>query len=661
MPTEEQLIGALKQADAAGDTAGAQHIADIIKQQRASAAAPAPAAPAMPQANIPAPITRDQTGLGPELKVGPVSSDQVTAAAENFGHNMLGIGDVIGAGGRMIAQARAGQPVDYDTASKQYQTQRNYLNAAHPIASTVGGVAGAVDTGVLGGAAIGAGAKAVGLSSVLSPVTSALALKEGEVVGNIGRLGLAGAAAGGAQGAAQGAGETAAAGGSPDQVAQAAAQGGEAGAALGGIGGPVVGTVAPVVAKAIAPLGAKAAAALARLMGEDPAVVQQAWSSFGAQAGRAPTMAELASMKAQSELAKAAKTSPSLGEGLVANQNASDAARVTSMQAQVSPPNPTGPTQIANATGTQGDVDYAAARAVTTPVDEDAVDFIQSKVLPNIYLKAADRQALAQQLEDGEIPGDMLGQLTKKMADTARATNSVEVHKVNEEFQDRFMNDQLDTARTNFAAGKSAEEGNALGGTVLSNKDTPDFLAKLQGQTDDQAVASPQGALTALHTAAQSPQGALKTAQDLANDTGVQQRLSAVVGPDTASALQQMGKREADAAAALSNATPGRAAAESSKDNDNIMAGMHGIAVLGAAAPWLKALHAAKIFIGRAPSEQVMRTVTKYLTDPTMTAQAIALLRKAGADNAGLRRLAIQAASMSGALTGSVAGNLSGQ
>jgi hypothetical protein len=686
VPSSQDILGALQQADAAGHTDDARQLAQLYQTTRAAEdAAAAPNGVSQQSGGITvdtgkaaqyearrqaqqAPLTRAETGL-PDLGSANAVADPIIAGAENFGHNMLGIGDALGGAGRMAAQALHGAPVDYQTAENQYQAQRNYLSREHPVASGVGGLAGAIDTGVIGGA----GLKAAGL---LSPVTNALAATEGQVVGNIAKMGLAGAAAGAAQGAAQGGAETAASGGDAGQVGQATLQGGAGGAALGGVLGPVASFAAPAVARTFAPLTTKAAAALGRLMGEDPNAVSSAWSQFQLAAGRAPTMAELAGIKAQSEIAKAAKVSPSLGEGLVTAQDAADQARVGSMQAQAAPPTPTAAGDVENATKAQGDLDYEAARQHSFNIstkDDDALggvspaEHLAASVLPQAGLKTADLVRIRNGLKAGTLSGEDAQLIQSKLGDVVRSSHSPAAVTAQADLADFLSqpgnedaNAALDTARANFAAGKSAAEGAALGQKVVTAP-TNEYLAALRGQTDAQAVGTAQGASAALRQAVEDPAGALATARALATDTGLHSRLSAVFTPEVADALRDMGAKEAAAAEALSAVTPRTPAPESSKDNATIMQGMHGIAVLGAAAPWLKALHAAKIFIGAAPSEAVMRTVTKYLTDPAMTRQGIALLRKAGADNAGLRRLAISAAAMSGALTGSAAGNLAGQ
>lgn len=693
MADVNEMMADLQAADAAGDTALSQHIAGLIKAQQGGAPPQDPGQTVSPLTVTPDP--RKAVGL---YDFGPKANavvDPIVSGAQSFSHNLFGVGDVAGAIARMGVQAAHGNPVDYSTASKQYQAQRNYLAQAHPIANIVGGVGGAIDGGVLGGGV----AKAAGL---VTPVTNALAATEGQIVGNLAKLGAGGAIAGAAQGAAQGAGETAAQGGSAGQVAGAAVKGGLGGAVLGGVAAPVVGTAIPAVAKAIAPLATKTALQLGKLMGESADDVAGAWNTFTQQTGRAPTMTELAGLKAQADIKRAAGQNPAIGEALVGAQDSADQARVGSMQAQVSGAQPaagpvqpgspqlapippaaaavtppvTGKQDVLNATTARGDIEYGAARehSFTIPTEDEPeldgvspADHLAAQVVPLAGLRTADQVRIRNGLRDGNLSGQDaqlvrsgLGAAQTRAYSPAIATAQADLEHYLAAPGNEAANDALETATSNYAQGRAAAEGTEKGQQIVSAKNTPDYLAQVRAQPEAAAAATPQGVMAALHTSAQTPASATNLAQALATDTGLHSRLSATLGGPTADALRELGVRETSAADALSATTPRTPAPETGADAAMIQTAIHGLAAVASHGVWFKALHAAKVLTGTGMSEAVAQRVAGYLADPAMTGQGIALLRKAGADNQALRNLSLTAAGQAGVIGGAAAGDLAG-
>lgn len=689
MPSVQEMMGDLQAADAAGDHQLAQHIAGLIKAQQSAPPAPAvdPGVAAFQRAGLannqrplapppPAPTQQQQVAAAAaKLPAGDQAAldargplvNTVDAFASSAGHNMLGIGDAAGNVGTMARQALGGKPVDYATANRMNSAERNYLSARHPVASALGGGVGAVDTAVVGGAAL----KAAGL---VTPVTDALAATEGQVVQNLGKLAVGGATAGAVQGAAQGGGAAAAAGQNPILPAATGAAGGAVG---GAVLGPVTGTAVPAVAKAVAPLAAKTAAALGRLMGEHPDDVADAWASFQQATGRTPTMAELAGLKAQADIKRAAGQNPVIGEKLIGAQDDADAARVASMQGQVAPPVVTGKQDVLNATTARGDTEYTAARAhdFTIPTEDDPTldgvspaDHLAASVVPLAGLKTADQVRIRAGLRNGTLSGQDaqlvrsgLGSAQSRSYSPAVATAQADLdHYLGGEGNDA-ANEALSTATANYAKGRAAAEGTELGQQVVGAKNTPEYLGNLRGQSDAQAVATPQGVSTGLRTAAQTPASAINLAKSLATDTGLHERLTATIGRDAADALQQMGVRETAAADALSAVTPRTPAPESAGDAAAIQTAIHGLAAVASHGVWFKALHAAKVLTGTGMSDAVATKVAQYLSDPAMTSQGIALLRRAGVDNTALRNLSLNAAASAGVLSGTATADLTEQ
>lgn len=608
-----------------------------------------------------------------------------------FTHNIPLVGDTMLTAARYAHDALIEKkPTSWSQANAEVHQILGDAAAQHPVSSAVGGAAGAVDSAVLGGAAL----KAAG-----GGVAALNAIPKGPALQTAARLAAAGATAGATQGAAQAAGEDIAGGNLPDNghMAKAALGGAVGGAVLGpvvgglahGLGGveatPTPGIrppqLSPVAGKLNASLSGKTAQALSKVFGEDPADLQAAWSTFKANTGRAPTMAELATLKQRGEIAGAAKNSQAITATLT--QAADDAARARSdnLQQVVQQGGPVESSgQAQNATTAQGDIDYPAARQhdfTISTADSDALggvsptDHLAAEIVPLAGLKTSDRVRIVEGLKTGKLSGQDAQMLRSKLAAAQGAGSSYSpaIASAREDL-DEFLaapgneaaSQALAKANENFAAGAQRAAGAAHGETVLGAQTADNFTAEAAAKpnsNDNFKSGMASGARSKLADTAATPQGAEALAGRLATDDSLHAKLATALGQDTADALRRLGESESAAAEnmnALSRRTPPSADAQ---DGADAAIALRGLAAAASHGPYM-AFHGSK-FIGALRlrmSPQVQETVAKYLSDPKLTQQGINLLKKAGATNAQLRQLALSAATGSGALAGSAAADV---
>lgn len=653
---------------------GASH--DEIVAQAQKLYQPKPAAPAAQ------PNSGAITGL---RDLGP-AVNSFLAGDLQFTHNIPFIGDAVMTGARYARDALAGEHPTWDTARQEVQTILNSGSAQHPIASGAGAVAGAVDTAVLGGAALkAAGGGASALNALPKATTAAGTLA------NAGRLAAAGATAGAVQGGAQGASNALTAG-------QNVVTGAEKGAAEGAVGGAVVGPAAAGVAtgvKTVArPLAAKTASALSKMFGENAADVQAAWSQFKANTGRAPTMAELATLKQRGLIANASKGSEPITSALTQAADDAAQARSANMQQAFAPtPEPAAaaplaePTQagasseqIANAKTAQGDLDYTAARQhpFQIPTEDSAAlggvspaDHLAGQIVPLAGLKTADKVRIMEGLKTGRLEGQDAQLLRSKLA-AAQGTGSnysPAIASAREDL-DEFLSapgnetaaEALAKANTNFTANAQRQAGAAHGETVLGAQTADNFAAEAASKpnaTPEFQTGMGTGAQSKLADTAATPQGAENLAARLATDDSLHAKLSTVFGPDAADVLRDLGKSES-AAAENMNALSRKVSPAEDSNKSAVDLGTRAIVAMSSHGPYM-AYHGSKILASLRMSPAVQKTVAQYLSDPKMVQQGINLLRKAGADNAQLRQLAMEAATRAGAVTGQASTDIAGQ
>jgi hypothetical protein len=648
-PPLAEMQADLKTAQAHGDTQLAQRIQSMIQQAQA------------PQQSSDGQIAGE-----PDLGA---AGNSVLAGGVHFVHELPLVGDAAITAGRWANDQLNGRNTSWQQANAEAHQTIASAQQQHPIASTVGGIAGGVDAAAVGGGLLKA---AGGGEAVLSALPKATTLA-GRAA-NVGRVAAAGALAGGAQGAAQGAGEQLAAG---DFAAApgAAGNGALVGGATGAVLGPVVGGAAASAAKVTLPLAGKTAQALARVFGEDPADLQAAWQTFVDNTGRVPSMAELATLKQSGEIAGAARDSSTITASL--RQAADDAARVrsdTMQQAFAPQPGPASSGEFANAKTTQGDVDYPAARQFNfaIPTEESGAlggvspaDHLAAAVVPQAGLGKADRVRILSDLQNGNLSGQD-AQLIRANLARAQGTGSnysPAISSAQADLEDILSSPgnedaraALATADQNYTAGAQRQAGAAHGETVLGSQTAPNFAAEAASKPNantnfTSGMAS--GASSKLADAAATPQGATALARRLATDDSLNAKLATTFGQGTADAFRRLGQSETQAAdnfAPYARRTP-QADDQDAKDAKTVFQGLAAVATHGG----VQIYHAAKALTGLGMSPQVKEKVAQYLSDPKMAQQGINLLRKAGASNAQLRQLAIGAALRVGALGGAAA------
>lgn len=635
MPSEQDLVNALRQADAQGDTAGAQRIASMIRAQRS--AAPSDGAIAGEP---------DLGGVGNAALAGGLS----------FVHNLPFVGDAALTAARGVADVRNGQGFDWGRANGEVHQILDSAQQQHPIASTVGAVGGGVDSAVIGGGL----AKAAG-------VGAPLALRAGQPLANAARL----AAAGAVGGAAQGGGEQLA-GGNVAQALPAAASG----AVIGGVAAPALGAAGRVgvgaARRLAAPLSAKTALALSKVFGESASDLQAAWRAHVDATGRPPSMAELANYKQQGAIRGLAKDSTPIASALQGNAEQSALQRSTDMQARFEQGGSASPADLGNIRTQQGDLDYPASRAapnfnISTAESPELggvspADHLASEILPAAGLGRADRVRILEGLKTGTLSGQDAQMIRSGLSDSLNRSFSpatkgylTDLDSFLHAPQNTASAAPLDAATANFAANSRRVEGAQHGASILGSGSASDFAATASAKPN----ANPEftqgmhlGANDTLSAASATPSGATGLAQRLATDNGLYDKLSTTFGQDTADALRRMGQAESASAQAL--APHARAPAPEGNDTTLKDAAQVAAAVATHGIGW-KAYHAAKVFAGLDMPQAVQTKVAQYLSDPKMAQQGINLLSKAGASAQRLREITLSAAGASGILSGDAA------
>lgn len=677
MPSVDEMMADLATADQHGDTALAQTIAAKIKQ------------------------AQDPNGaIAGEPDLGG-AGNMALAAGIHFVHQLPFVGDAAITAGRQINDLANGRGFDWQKANQEAHETIQSAQQQHNIASTVGGIAGGIDAGVVGGALLkGASALPGAVGRGSAALQAALALRKGQLVANAARVAAVGATAAAAQ-----AGGEQAAGGNLDQVIPAAATAAPGGAVAGLVSAPLAaaaGGAAQAVGAKLSggALPGKVALALSKVFGENASDIQTAFADHTAATGSPPSMAELATYKQQGLISGLAKDSTEIGSRLQTRVAQAAQDRSDQMQALFTP-TAGSPGEAVNARTAQGDIDYPASRAgpvfkVPSHPDNDIdmslggvtpADHIRANILPQAGLSTADRVRIGDGLENGALSAQDAQLIRTRLAGTLARSHSPAVETAIADF-DNILNTPantdataaLDKARSNFAANSRVVEGAQHGATVLNSGSPRDFTATVAANgpapgtaiipaptpippsTPVQPTPNPEfasglksGASDALATASATPRAATTLSARLATDANLNAKLATVYGQPAADALKRLGQANTDATQAIAPFAGPASAADSDpntvKDAAQVIAAAatHGIG-------W-KAYHVLKLISGQGMSDKVAGKVAQYLTDPKMAQQGINLLVKAGASQQAIRNLALHAAASSGVLTGSAVGD----
>ena len=164
-PGVNEMMGDLATADAQGDHQLAQTIAGRIRQ-----------------AQNPNGAIAGEPDLGS-------AGNAALAAGIHFVHQLPFVGDAAITAGRQANDLANGRGFDWQKANQEAHQTIQSAQQQHPVASTVGGIAGGIDTGVIGGGALkAAGAVLPGARAL----QGALALRKGQLLANAARVRSAG-------------------------------------------------------------------------------------------------------------------------------------------------------------------------------------------------------------------------------------------------------------------------------------------------------------------------------------------------------------------------------------------------------------------------------------------------------------------------------------
>lgn len=546
------------------------------------------------------------------------------------------------------------QPMSYDDAYAKIKANSQAMAGRNPVSAAVGDVGGMV-------AGAGGLAKAAKMIPGVGAVLDAAAPVAGAPVTNV----LKSAAVGGAGAAGYTAADEAVRQGTIDPNAVLT------NGVLGAVAAPVVSKVAQAVIGKLANPTTKAMAVLASKIGETPDDLATAYSNFQTATGRVPTMAEIVSMKSTGELSQLIKNSPTITTAANTAADTAGAQRSSSL-AKIVDDNGGGPqsiSQLTTARKTNMDTAMKPLRGSSVGIDTQDAGLLDD---PRVRSVLRDSPELASRVRDAvqeARDGGTSDALTVGDIDAIRAgirsRQSTFYNKTNPRYNPTVGHQFGNLADNITALGTSSEPGyqDAL---EQFGRDS-DYIAGFSHGNAGKAIgdaehdplinslATPEGqqghaAGIATRTAdaiGDSPSGAIRTAAQLAQGGGDSAVLRGAVGQDSFNTIQRAATAESRGAANL-KALAGNPGAEPEPTGVLHHLGQAGGA-LAAHSPTTVVYHAAKAipsFAKMAPA--VQNKVAQYLLNPNMTQQGINLLRKAGAKDADIRKLAVALSAQTG-------------
>lgn len=562
-----------------------------------------------------------------------------------------------------------GKPLTYDEALGRIQANQAADAARNPVSALVGDI---------GGMAIGAGklaelAKAGEAIPGVGKIISAVAPEAGQPIRNVAKAALTSGAAAGGYTAVDDLARTGTI--DPDNVV--------VNTAVGMAVGPAVTKVGTALANGIQNASTRAIKVLADKLEETPEVLQKVYDNFKAATGRLPTMAELVGMKSQGELRQLASNSPTIQAGV---NNAADtaAAQRSRTLSQIVEDNSGGQTQDINqlTQARKERMDAAMAPLKKQRVDVGTPDM---DVLTDPRVLAAVRATKIPELRTklGNVVNDVdeygaSNKLTLDDVDSIRKavrqqqTNMLNPQSTAHNAQGAQSMGELADKLTQMAAGGDAAHPYAqalqqfeqdshyikgfkhgYAGKTIGEASSPDLINSLneaEGRAGHEAGITSRVA----EMAAASPDSATRTADMLANNAGDSANLRVAVGEQKFGTVQRAAQAESKGAEAMRNIT-GRVGPE-----ETPFSGREAAQTVAAAASHSPAglmFHAARAIpsFAKLPGA-VQKQIVRYLADPAMTQQGINLLRKAGAREQEIRRLAVALSASAGANTASTMG-----
>ena len=600
---EHRLETALRNAAAAGNTQAAQRIAQEIRSRRADQGQPpvppgssAIAQEADPLASVPTEI--NNVPLTSEMRqailsgrnienpkerrilaariagrlaaqseddsfVDSLSRGQFGAGLRGFGAGLFGLGDIAAAGGTALGGLFEDDGLSFGEALEAQREFRRALEEDFPLTSGLAEIGGALTGGGAATAGVRAGGRAAG-GRVGRGIEAATTLREGQRARNALRL----AAAGGATGAiTEGITEG-------DPVA-----GGAVGAAAGPIGAGLV-RAAAIPARAVRDLladpASKGLRALASRLNVEPDEIGRRFLEFQEVTGRTPAIADIANPQAVAELRDliAERT----GATTVAREAAERAARgrAPELAEQIAEGRVT-----TTATTRQAARDrlarqqFAEAERDTIVFDRDEVQDLLSDPDLRAALPRTLRRRVDTILEDvpegeaAELTGLDVNDIRLALRDRARGATGAD--RVFGELADELegiasaQSPAFRRAIDEFARRSREIEGVTAGRRALTQR-TSEFIADV-GQRDVPGRAGARvGARAELtDVAREGATQARRVARSLTEDSGLVERLRAVLPEREVNRLQQLGQVQSRAFENIERLAPG-AVAQSNRE-----------------------------------------------------------------------------------------------
>lgn len=604
-----------------------------------SSAQPAPAAApaAQPQ--------QDSSPMGMVKEAGDVLFTALHGAADTA---TFGLADKASAGILSTISPLTGEPMSYHEAYQKIQDNNGARSGRNPVASTAGDVAGMF----IGGAGL---AKAASKVPALASAAEALQPVARSPFTNVAKAAATGAAASGGYTATDDLirnGDI-----DPNNVITNAA----AGAVLG----PAVSKIGTSIARGVQNTSTKAMMILADKLGENPGTLQRAYDSFNAATGRVPTMAELVTMKQAGELKTLAANNPAIQEGLNAAESTANSQRPQALAQNIE--NAGGPAQdittLARARSDRMDAAMAPIRRTTVGIDQNDVGLLTDPRTMTAVRRAKDpelRTRVSQAIDDVEQHGQSDILTVHDIDNLRQSLRSEQANLANTQsgrgnsVAAQHYGDHIENIT---ALGTSAEPGyqDALSQFSRDSDYMHGFKHGTQGKAIGEAadaklqraLESPEGqqghaagvATRNIDAAAASPSSAVRTADSIAAGTGDSAVLRQSMGQGNFDTVQRAAQAESTGAKRLSEMT-GSVPNEPEGFSGKELA--QGIGAAASHSPSGILFHASRAIPNfKKLPDPVQRQIARYLSTPELTQQGINLLRRAGAKDDQIRKLAV--------------------
>lgn len=572
----------------------------------------------------------------------------------------FGLADKASAGLASAISPMTGKPLSFEEAYGRIQANNAKLRANNPGSALVGDVAGI-------GLGAGGIARAAKLIPGASALTEALQPVARSPVTNVLKSAATGAAGAGAYTAADDAirnGDV-----NPENIAT--------NAVVGAAVAPAVSKIGTALVRGVQSSSTKAMMLLADKLGETPGVLQRAYDNFNAATGRVPTMAELVGMKSTGELRQLAQNNPVIQQAANEAADTASSQRPQSLGAIVDQNSGGPPQEVKQLTDARRDRMTQAMdpiRDTNVGVDTNDVGLlsdprVRSVIRADPNLSQRVRDAIQEVRDNGQSDILTINDIDS-IRKSIRGQQTAYLNPSNPRLNPHIASQFGDLADNIAALGTSADtryqdaleqferdshyvEGFKHGraGKTIGEADRPDLSASLdtpEGQAGHQA-----GIATRVGDAAGSSNaGATRTAADLAEGAGGDTAtLRSAIGQSRFAPVQRAAAAESQSAKNLSEIS-GRVSPE-----DDGFSGKQAAQAVGAAAshsPSGMLFHLSRAIPSFTKLSQPVQTqVARYLLNPQMTQQGINLLRRAGAKDDQIRKLAVALSTSAGANTAS--------